>query len=86
MSLSRTELAQHIRTALAEHADLADALTLPGSDSLAVRGLNSHATVNLVVALEEDLDFEFPDDLFTRENFASIDAIAAVIGRLLAHA
>jgi acyl carrier protein len=39
-------------------------------------GLSSHATVNLMLGLEEAFDIEFPDRLLRRQTFSSIDAIA----------
>ena len=36
-------------------------------------GLNSHATVNLMLALEEAFDIELPDRLLRRRTFSSID-------------
>jgi acyl carrier protein len=39
-------------------------------------GLSSHATVNLMLGLEEAFDIEFPDRLLRRQTFSSIDTIA----------
>jgi len=39
-------------------------------------GLTSHATVNLMLALEEAFDIEFPDRLLRRRTFSSVNAIA----------
>lgn len=45
-------------------------------------GLTSHASVTLMLALEEELDLEFPDHLLTREVFSSIEAIANAVAGL----
>jgi acyl carrier protein len=39
-------------------------------------GLNSHATVNLMLSLEEAFDIELPDRLLRRRTFSSIKAIS----------
>lgn len=58
---------------LAEEADLYDA------------GLTSFASVQLMLALEEAFDIEFPEHMLTRRTFASIGAIARSIGELTPH-
>lgn len=42
-------------------------------------GLTSHATVTLMLALEEAFDIEFPDRLLRRRTFSTIDAIAEAL-------
>ena len=42
-------------------------------------GLNSHATVNLMLSLEEAFDIELPDRLLRRRTFASIKAISEAL-------
>jgi acyl carrier protein len=56
---------------------------LGDSDDLYAAGLTSHATVNLMLGLEEKFDIEFPDRLLRRRTFESVAAIAAAIGELL---
>ena len=56
---------------LSENADLYDA------------GMTSHASVNLMLALENEFDVEFPDELLTRSVFSSIESIKrALLGVL----
>jgi acyl carrier protein len=57
----------------------ADAETLANDADLYAAGLSSHATVNLMLALEEAFDIEFPDRLLRRQTFSSIDAIAEAL-------
>jgi acyl carrier protein len=45
-------------------------------------GLNSHATVNLMLALEEAFDVELPDRLLRRRTFSSINAIAEALAEI----
>ncbi|ARC58035.1 Aminoacyl carrier protein [Frondihabitans sp. 762G35] len=48
---------------------------LADSDDLYQAGLTSHATVNVMLALEDELDLEFPDELLSRDTFATIAAL-----------
>ena len=57
----------------------ADIDTLANAADLYAAGLSSHATVNLMLALEEAFDVEFPDRLLRRQTFSSIDAIAEAL-------
>jgi acyl carrier protein len=74
---------ERIRAILAEHVHLAvDAATLAENDDLFQAGLTSHASVSLMLALEEEFDLEFPDELLRRDSFESIAAIARSIGSI----
>ena len=65
-----------IRQVIAEHARLAvDVSDLSETDDLYSRGMTSHASVNVMLGLEEAFDVEFPDRLLRRDTFASIQAI-----------
>jgi acyl carrier protein len=69
-----------IRTILRDHARLAtdvDALS-PASD-LYMAGMTSHASVSLMLALEDTFGVEFPERLLRRKTFESIAAIAAAL-------
>ena len=53
---------ESIRSALAAHGRLAvDVSTLSNDDDLYAAGLTSHATINVMLALEDDLEIEFPN-------------------------
>lgn len=79
------ELSQHIRAVLNEGGTLpVDATMLRDGDDLYAVGLTSHATVNLMLGLEERFDVEFPDRLLRRRTFESIAAISAAVTELLA--
>lgn len=45
-------------------------------------GLTSHASVNVMIALEDEFDVEFPDTMLQKSTFGSIDAISSAIARL----
>ena len=69
-----------IRSALAEHGRLnKDAHQLAADDDLYQAGLTSHASVNLMLALEALFDVEFPDHLLNRSVFSSIESIRAAL-------
>lgn len=55
----------------------------PGTD-LWEAGMDSMLSVGLLVALEDEFDVEFPDDLLTRETFSSVDRITAAVETLVA--
>lgn len=57
----------------------ADTESLTNDADLYAAGLSSHATVNLMLALEEAFDIEFPDRFLRRQTFSSIDAIAEAL-------
>ncbi len=44
--------------------------------------MTSHACVNVMLALEDAFDVEFPDDMLKRSVFESVAAVAAAIGEL----
>lgn len=74
-----------IRSVLNERAGLpVDVDTLDDDADLFAAGMTSHASVNLMLALEDAFDLEFPDRMLTRGVFASVSAIAAAITELSA--
>jgi acyl carrier protein len=77
------ELTDEIRRVLREHARLpVDAGTIPDDGDLFAAGMTSHASVNLMLALEDAFDVEFPDRMLTRGVFESVSSIAAAIDEL----
>jgi acyl carrier protein len=72
-----------IRKLIADHARLAvDVSTLTDDASLYEAGMTSHATVNLMLALEGSFDVEFPDSMLKRSVFESVASITAALGEL----
>jgi acyl carrier protein len=69
-----------IRTVLREHGKLpVDLASLSDEDDLYRAGMTSHASVNVMLALEGEFDIEFPDHMLKRSVFESINAIAAAL-------
>ncbi|WP_026913044.1 acyl carrier protein [Patulibacter minatonensis] len=72
-----------IRQILADHARLSgDPASLGRDDDLYAAGMTSHASVNVMLALEEGFDVEFPDEMLKRSVFQSIDSIATAVDSL----
>jgi len=77
------QLRDKIRQEIKTHARLAsDVGQLSDSADLYAAGMTSHATVMLMLALENQFGLEFPDSMLSRGVFESIDAIAAAITSL----
>ena len=73
-----------IRAILARHGRLAvDIRTLADDSDLYDAGLTSLATVNVMLALENDFDIEFPDAMLSRKTFASLESIAEAVAQLV---
>ncbi|MEZ5730416.1 MAG: acyl carrier protein [Burkholderiaceae bacterium] len=53
----------------------------PGTD-LYQAGMTSHASVNVMLALEGEFDVEFPDHMLRRSVFDSIEAIEDALAEL----
>lgn len=72
-----------IRAILKEHARLSvDASSLADDADLYQAGMTSHASVNVMLALEGAFDVEFPDRMLRRGVFESIAAIRAALEEL----
>ncbi len=72
-----------IRKLIAEHARLpVDVATLSDEADLYQAGLTSLSTVNLMLALEEHFDVEFPDRMLGRATFGSIASLSKAIAEL----
>ena len=72
-----------IRDVVTEHGRLAvEVTTLSDTDDLYRAGLTSHASVSLMLALEDAFDIEFPERLLRRQTFESIAAIRGAIEQL----
>ena len=72
-----------IRTVLREHGKLpVDLASLSDEDDLYRAGMTSHASVNVMLALEYSFDVEFPDKLLRKSTFASVSAIREALNSL----
>lgn len=72
-----------IRAVLTQHAKLpVDAAQLAAGSDLYAAGLTSHASVNVMLALEDVFDIEFPDRMLRKATFGSITAIHDAVREL----
>jgi acyl carrier protein len=73
-----------VRDLLKKHAGLpVNVDELADGADLYAAGLSSFASVQLMLALEEKFDMEFPDSLLNRKSFQSIEAIERTVGSIL---
>jgi acyl carrier protein len=69
-----------IRQVIREHGRLSvDLDTLADDADLYQAGMASHASVNVMIALETTFDVEFLDSMLKRSVFESIDSIAQAL-------
>jgi acyl carrier protein len=74
---------EKIREILRQHGKLsADVSKLPDDGDLYEAGMTSHASVNVMLALEGEFDIEFPDRMLKRSVFQSIGSISAALEEL----
>jgi len=78
---------EKIREILRQHGKLAvDVAKLADDGDLYEAGMTSHASVNVMLALEGQFDIEFPDRMLKRSVFQSIASISAAVEELTAAA
>jgi acyl carrier protein len=76
-------LAEEIRRVLRDHARLPiDVDSLDDQADLFRAGMSSHASVNVMLALEDAFDIEFPDSMLKRSVFESVAGIDAAVQEL----
>jgi acyl carrier protein len=74
-----------IRTILKDHGRLSREVDGLADDAdLSQAGLTSHASVNVMLALEGEFEIEFPDAMLKRSLWTSIASIRAAIDELTA--
>jgi len=77
------ELTDKIRRILKQHGRLSrDIAELADDGDLYQAGMTSHASVNVMLALEGEFDVEFPDHMLKRGVFESVAAMRAAIETL----
>ncbi len=52
-------------------------------DDLFSAGLTSHASVNVMLGLEDEFDIEFPDEALNKTTFSSIRSLCDAVGKLV---
>jgi acyl carrier protein len=72
-----------IRNVLVEHGKLpVDLASLSDEDDLYRAGMTSHASVNVMLGLEDAFDVEFPDGMLRKSTFVSVSAIRDALNSL----
>lgn len=83
--MSTADINAEIRKVLAEYGRLGTgAQELAEDADLRQAGLTSHASVNVMLALESSFEVEFPDHMLTRNVFNSIATLRAALEELQA--
>jgi acyl carrier protein len=76
-------LTDQIRTVIKEHGRLpVDVDTLADDADLFQAGMTSHASVNVMLGLEDAFDIEFPDSMLKRSVFESVASIRTALEEL----
>jgi acyl carrier protein len=72
-----------IRSLFAQNGMLPfDIQGLSDQDDLYNAGLTSFASVQMMLAIEEEFDIEFPEEMLTRRTFSSLASIADAVSKL----
>jgi acyl carrier protein len=75
---------EEIRRVLVAHGRLpVDAARVGDGDDLFQLGLSSHASVNVMLALEDAFGIEFPEPMLRKSTFESVAAIHRALAQLL---
>jgi acyl carrier protein len=76
---------EKIRSILAEHGRFpVDVASIGDDEDLFDAGMTSHASVNVMLALEDEFDLEFPEVMLRKSTFESVTAIRAALVELTA--
>ena len=76
-------MTDEIREIIKQHGKLnVDVAKLGDEADLYQAGMTSHASVNLMLALEDRFEIEFPERMLRRGSFSSIAAIRSAIEEL----
>jgi acyl carrier protein len=71
-----------IREIIAAHGRMAHAESLTLDQDLYQAGLTSFAAVQIMLAIEEAFDVEFPETMLNRRSFASIESIRSCVSEI----
>ena len=76
----RANVNEQIRQVIKEHGQLSvDIEALDDNADLYQAGMTSHASVNVMIALEDTFDVEFLDSMLKRSVFESVASITAAL-------
>jgi acyl carrier protein len=87
MTTEASTVAKQIRTVLTEHARLSIPVdSINDHEDLFRAGMTSHASVNVMLGLEDAFDVEFPESMLRKSTFETIAAIERSVNTLLSAA
>lgn len=82
--MTENNVVAKIRNILKQHGRLSkDVDGLADGADLYQAGMTSHASVNVMLALEAEFEIEFPDHMLRRDVFASMVAMSGAIQELI---
>jgi len=85
LTAKEPSITEEIRRVVGEYGRLAvDVADLSDDDDLAGAGMTSHASVAVMLALEESFGVEFPEHMLRKGTFESIASIRIALTELLA--
>lgn len=73
-----------IRKIVNESSFLQAGTTITDNDDLYAAGLTSHASVELMLQLEDEFNIEFPERLLKRSTFESVSSLSDALAGLTA--
>jgi acyl carrier protein len=80
----RDGIDEEVRRVVAAHSGLTiDVKTLGDEEDLYRLGMSSHANVNVMLALEDTFDIEFPEEMLRQATFQSLSAIRRSVSLLV---
>jgi acyl carrier protein len=85
-AMNMGDVTARIHTIVGEHGRLGQQtlpLSLEDNTDLYQAGMTSHASVNVMLALEGEFSVEFPDQMLTRDVFHSVASIRAALEQLI---
>ena len=69
-----------VRSVLDQHGKLSeDAAKIAADADLYRAGMTSHASVNVMLGLEDEFDIEFPEERLTKATFTSVQSITEAV-------
>jgi acyl carrier protein len=81
------QITEAVRDVLRDHARLpVDVGSIDAHADLFAAGMSSHASVSVMLALEDSFDIEFPDAMLKRSVFETISSIDAAVREIRAEA
>lgn len=81
--MDSTAIETTVRSVLADQGKLSeDAQSIAVDADLYRAGMTSHASVNVMLGVEDAFDLEFPEQMLTKETFESLESIAAAVRTL----